>query len=156
MVDLGFLLITFFIFTSMMGSPTSMNLVMPTDKGDDTEIPASGAVTLLIDGNGFRYFEGQLSEDGSNVVKTDLLSLRRRLQEKKAEVISRHVHDSRCTKYNNIGCEDRDLVVVIKPLEDATYVNIVAALDEMTISQVKRFVLVDVSEEEKRMLEPVR
>ena len=41
------------------------------------------------------------------------------------------------------ACKDKDLVVVIKPTDDATYKNTVDMLDEMTINDVKRYAMVD-------------
>jgi biopolymer transport protein ExbD len=45
-----------------------------------------------------------------------------------------------------------DLVIVIKPNEDASYKNTVDILDEMTISQVKRFALVDITANENQLV----
>src|SRR5574337_760793 len=70
MVDLGFLLITFFIFTTTMSTPSTMKLFMPKDEKDkekQTEIKESGALTImLVKNNGVNYYEGQLKDDGSN------------------------------------------------------------------------------------------
>src|SRR6186713_55265 len=67
MVDLGFLLITFFIFTTTMTSPTSMDLFMPkdTDKDEDqNKAKESGALTVMLSkDNHVYYYEGQLTED---------------------------------------------------------------------------------------------
>src|SRR5688572_5538478 len=70
MVDLGFLLITFFIFTTTMSSPTTMQLYMPkdTDKDEDqNKAKESGALTLMLSkDNHIYYYEGQLNENASN------------------------------------------------------------------------------------------
>jgi biopolymer transport protein ExbD len=45
-----------------------------------------------------------------------------------------------------------DLVVIIKPTEDATYKNTVDILDEMTIAEIKRYALVDISSDEYQLI----
>src|ERR1035437_3083702 len=63
MCDLGFLLITFFIFTTTMSQPTSMNLNMPkdTDQPDETnKVKESGSLTLMLGkGNVIYYYFGR-------------------------------------------------------------------------------------------------
>src|SRR4051794_30861544 len=67
MVDLGFLLITFFVFTTQMSQPTAMKLNMPNDKVvPDDPVPACCVLTVFLEsGNTIKYYEGQ---PGSNVV----------------------------------------------------------------------------------------
>jgi hypothetical protein len=48
--------------------------------------------------------------------------------------------------------DPKDFVVVIKPHDEATYKNAVDALDEMTINDVKRFALVDISPVESQLI----
>ncbi|ULT45354.1 biopolymer transporter ExbD [Niabella defluvii] len=69
MVDLGFLLITFFIFTSSMNEPKAMDLLMPESDGPDTPVAKSGAFTVLIDKDaGIYYYEG-LPDDNNTTIK---------------------------------------------------------------------------------------
>ena len=53
MVDLGFLLITFFIFTTSLSRPTTLAMKLPKDVPDNIKQkqPASGALTVLLAGN---------------------------------------------------------------------------------------------------------
>ena len=153
MVDLGFLLITFFIFTTTMSSPTTMELYMPKDTDKDEEqnkAKESGALTIMLaKDNHVYYYEGQLKEDASNFMSTNFKGIRDVIIKKKKDVIEAHQHDVGCEKIwaknggDKKSCLDKDLVIVIKPDADATYKNTVDILDEMAISDIKRYAMVD-------------
>lgn len=138
MVDLGFLLITFFIFTSTMSSPAAMQLFMPKDTDKKEELnkaKESGALTIMLGkADQVYYYEGQLLPDGSNFKSTNFKGIR--------DVI---INKKRTTPPD-------DLVVVIKPNDEATYKNTVDILDEMTINGIKRFALVDITPQENEPL----
>jgi biopolymer transport protein ExbD len=138
MVDLGFLLITFFIFTTTMSQPTAMKLFLPKDTEkpeEQNKVKESGALTLLLgnEGNIF-YYEGQLAPDGSNFKSTNFKEIRNIIIDKKRST------------------DPEDFVVVIKPSPESTYKNTVDMLDEMTINDVKRYALVDISDVEMQFV----
>ncbi|MCB0716569.1 MAG: biopolymer transporter ExbD [Chitinophagaceae bacterium] len=173
MVDLGFLLITFFVFTATMSTPTTLDLNMPKDVKDpkkQTEVKNSGALTILLgkDNNVF-YYEGQLkvAEGENNFKSSTFKEIRQVIIDKKAEVIKNfnpaNVDPKLCeeekAKAKKKGdpnwedaCKDMDFVVIIKPTDEATYKNTVDILDEMSINQVKRYALVKVGEEELKLI----
>lgn len=147
LVDLGFLLITFFIFTATMSTPTTMRLIMPKDEKDpekQTEVKESSALTILMGkGNGIYYYEGQLQADGSNFNSSTYKDIREVIQNKRTSVMQQ----GRSLGYHQDSL-DKDLVVVIKPNQDATYKNTVDVLDEMTINNIRRFAIVDITKPE--------
>ena len=167
MVDLGFLLITFFIFTATMNEPTTMDLNMPKDTDKDEEITKtkqSGALTVMLGKNDqVYYYEGELAPDASNFKQTTFKGIRDEIIKKKKDVIANHVHDGTCEKLKeetkkkgNPNWEKadlaRDFMVVIKPNEEATYKNTVDILDEMTINNVERFAMVKIADVEKDLI----
>jgi biopolymer transport protein ExbD len=150
MVDLGFLLITFFIFTTTMSQPTAMKLFLPDDKvnpEDQNKAKESGVLTILMGAdNHIYYYEGQLKPDGSNFLSASYNgenSIRDVIMKKKADV------RSRATDPNN---PEKDLVVVIKPSKECTYKNVIDILDEMAINVVKKYALVDISDGESQLV----
>jgi len=138
MVDLGFLLITFFIFTTTMSQPTAMRLFLPkdTDKPEEqNKVKASGALTLLLGANDrVYYYEGELLPDGSNFKNASFKEIRDIIINKKKST------------------DPKDFVVVIKPNKESTYANAVNALDEMTINDVKRYAMVDIFDIENQLI----
>jgi len=136
MVDLGFLLLTFFIFTTTLSEPTAMKIILPDDSGEPTPIRGSGALTILIGGdNSVFYYEGRLQENGANLVTTSINKLRETLIYKKRKTVL-----------------EKDFVVLIKPATTSLYKDIVDVMDEMTINDVKRYALVDITDQEDRLV----
>jgi biopolymer transport protein ExbD len=128
MVDLGFLLITFFIFTTTMSQPSTMPLNLPkdTEEKDQNKVKESGVLSLLLGkDNIIYYYEGTLLPDGTNFKKTNFKDVRKVIIDKKRST------------------NPEDFVVVVKPGDASVYKNTVDILDEMTINQVKRYALVD-------------
>src|SRR6185436_20287053 len=74
MVDLGFLLITFFVMTIQLSKPAVVNLNMPKD-GPEMPVGNSKAMTMLLDkGDAVYYYEGdwQQALKESRIIKTNL------------------------------------------------------------------------------------
>lgn len=138
MVDLGFLLITFFIFTTTMSQPTAMQLFLPKDTEkpeEQNKVKASGALTLLLGANDVvYYYEGELQPNGTNFKTTTFKEVREVIMNKKKST------------------DPKDFMVVIKPDNEATYKNTVDILDEMTINAVKRYAMVDISPVETQLI----
>jgi biopolymer transport protein ExbD len=179
MVDLGFLLITFFIFTTTMSTPTTMALNMPkktNDEKNQMEIKASNALTIILGREDKKtakrpvyYYMGQLEADGSNFQTGTFADIRKVIIDKRKEVMARYVPDPADTTCEKIkeqarvsgdpnwqdACRDRDFVVVIKPTKDARYASTIDIVDEMTINGVKAFALVDISPQELQLVEKI-
>ena len=138
MVDLGFLLITFFIFTTTMSQPTAFKLNLPKESDkpqDETKIKNSGALTILLgkDDNIF-FYEGILDPAGKNFKSSTYKTIRDEIIQKKRNT------------------DDKDFFVVIKPNDECNYKNVINILDEMAINVVKRYALVDISEGENQLI----
>ncbi len=138
MVDLGFLLITFFIFTTTLSQPTALKLNLPkdTDKPEEqTKTKASGALTVLLgkERNIF-YYEGELGPNGNNLKSSNFKDIRNEILSKKQST------------------KPEDFMVVIKPSDESTYKDFVDILDEMKINVVERYALVDISDPENQLV----
>ena len=167
MVDLGFLLITFFVFTATMQTPTTMDLNMPKDtqkQEEQTKVKQSGALTILLGkADQVYYYEGELKPDASNFKQTTFKGIRDIIINKKKDVISNYVpspddkdiiqkaKDNGDPDWQN-AAKDKDFVVIIKPDEEATYKNTVDILDEMTINNVKRFAMIKITDPEIQLI----
>ena len=135
MVDLGFLLITFFIFTTTMSQPTAMRLFLPKDvqnPDEQNKVKNSAVITLMLGKNDvIYYYEG---DSAATLKPTDFKKIRDIVIDKKRRT------------------DAKDFVVVIKPTVDATYKNTVNILDEMTIDGIKRYAMVDISPGEYQLI----
>ncbi len=141
MVDLGFLLITFFIFTTTMSEPNSMKLNLPKDVIDDRElmdIKQSSVITIIpANDNIVHYYEGKLEMNGSNIRTTDFTNIRNVIIQKKNT------------------SDPKFFFVVLKPAPGATYGNTVDLLDEFIINDVNSYALTDLSTEETQLLSSI-
>ena len=128
MVDLGFLLITIFIFTTTMSQPTAMRLYLPKDVDkpeEQNKVKESAVLTLMLGKQDqVYYYEGI---DPTKLQASNFKAIR--------DII---IHKKRRT-------DPKDFVVVLKPTQDATYKNTVNILDEMKIDDVSRFAMVDIT-----------
>ncbi len=139
MVDLGFLLVTFFVFTTTMAQPKVMKINMPNDKSTDVndEVCETCALTVLLDKNNkLYYYEGL---DKNAVYKQTTYShdgIRTLITEKKKRV----------------SAANRDMVLIIKSSDQSTLKNLVNVIDESNIAMIKRYYMAELNEQDKRKL----
>jgi biopolymer transport protein ExbD len=153
MVDLAFLLITFFMFTTTLAKPKAMDIAIPADKKDDEdqkEFPASKAMTILLTkDNQVIYYFGKPEDaaaDPSAVIATNFDSkagIRKAILDKRALINEQHKVDS---------AGHTKMLVLIKADDGCKYKNMVDILDEMHICGIKLYALIDISEPEKQMV----
>lgn len=142
MVDLGFLLVTFFVFTTTMSQATAMKMNEPNDKKPDLQkdVKESGSMTLLLSkDNNIYYYFGNL----------------------KPETISEQFKSTSFDKIREIIAEKRrktpmdDLMYIIKSSPESTFKNSIDILDEMSISDVPpgHYAEVKMTAEEQQLID---
>jgi len=145
MVDLGFLLISFFIFTTEVSKPAITNLFMPKD-GDPTKVPQSKSLTILLDNNDqIFYYNGDLNEAIKNnqvflTSYNEINGIGNVIRQKQNQLAKRKI-------------DKKELIILIKLSTNTSYKNVVDILDEMLINEVTRYVVADPENEEKMFLE---
>jgi biopolymer transport protein ExbD len=145
MVDLAFLLITFFMLVTTFNKPNVMDLGLPAkpkenQKPPDTEIDLSNSISLIV-GKDNRIFYHQLDQAGLNdqtLLETtfDREGITKVIEQAKAKAKDQ-------TKFT----------VIIKPTDDAVYKNFVDMLDQMAITKNEIYGMTDIKPWEKLVYE---
>ncbi len=146
MVDLGFLLIAFFVITTELSKPTVTDLYMPKD-GNPTPLGNSNALTVLLGKNNtVFYYEGDEKEaiKHSQIFQTNF-SYSKGL----GEIIRKKQQwlDINKTKEGRNG-----LMLLIKADNETNYENVLKVLDEIAINQVKKYAIIKLIQEERNFL----
>jgi biopolymer transport protein ExbD len=141
MVDLGFLLITFFIYTTTFSKPNTMKLNMPKkeddpDKTEMADVKVSNTITIVM-GENDRIFWYQtpladVTAEDLNEVDYSAEGIRTAILKKRANAI-----------------DVEKFTVVIKPTSKATWKNTVDILDEMAITESEMYAIVDLQKQEQ-------
>lgn len=146
MVDLNFLMLMFFMFTTTFSKPNVMDLGLPAKpkvdapKPPPTEIDLSNSISLII-GKDNRIFYHQLDQAGLNEQTLQETTYDREGITKVIEQAKRNAKD--VTKFT----------VIIKPTDDAVYKNFVDILDEMAITNSQQYGVTDIKPWEKVVYE---
>lgn len=144
MVDLGFLLITFFVFTTSMGEPRSMNLAMPAH-GDPSKIGTDVVMTVIpLDQNKILYYHGELK----TALQQNLLGVANYSQSGGISSIIRQKQDA----LDKSGKGRKEMMLLIAPSDRSSFGNLVDLLDEVLINEVPRYAVIDLGKEEKLLL----
>lgn len=155
MVDLGFLLITFFMLTTTLAKPQIMALVMPDKdvKKEDLEpVKESKVLTLLLGENDKVYWYEGITNPTLDSTDYSAEGLRKVILNKMDKVKTQfgmEDYEDFKTKEPKKGSY---LNVLIKPTKQGKYKNLVDALDEMSITKVRYYVILDVSEAEEKFI----
>ena len=171
MVDLGFLLLTFFVLTTQFSKPKTMEINMPVDPKDSTKkqkVNEDNAMTVMLTENADKiyYYYGKFKPDASIIKTCDYSKegFRKIFRDRNKDMIAKvndlkkqlQNHQIADTTYKNKVIkvkEAKDAVyVIVKADEKAKYKNIVNIIDELLIGDVPSYALVDLSPAEKQIL----
>jgi len=165
MVDLGFLLITFFMLATTLSKPQTMEVALPSkekvSEADQTKIKASRAVTILLGkGNKVFYYEGTRENDIDPVlIETNFspkgirqflikknYDVMVKVRELKIEKESKKLSDKEFEKRKEeIIADKKAPIIIIKGTEQSSYKSLIDVLDEMAICNIGRYAIVDIA-----------
>lgn len=146
MVDLGFLLITFFVFTTTMSEPMALRLYLP--KGEaDIRVRQSASLTVFPLGNGkIFYYHGVLAEAiTSSAYGITTIS--------NSEGLGQVIRDKKASMERKKKGDSNELILMIKPTDSSSYHQLVNVLDEVIINDLKKApAIMDLDEAEKQFI----
>lgn len=146
MVDLGFLLITFFVFTTTMAIPKATDLFMPSDNFDPhpPKLIDDLALTILLSENNKIYYYNGNWEDAKN--NNQIFETNYSMYEGIGKIIRQKQTDIDASGKFKDG--RNGLMLLIKPTLNSSYKNVVDALDEAVINNLKKYAIIEPSSEE--------
>ncbi|MCJ8153592.1 biopolymer transporter ExbD [Chryseobacterium sp. SSA4.19] len=149
MVDLGFLLITFFMFTTNFTKPNVMDLGLPAKDHSPNPVPkppididVKNQITVILGKNNRVFYHQSSKEDLSknNLKETSFSGLN----------INKVISEA----YNKAPRKDI-FTIIVKPTDDANYKNFVDVLDNIAISKKERYGITDIKSWEKKVYDEV-
>ena len=132
MVDLAFLLITFFMLTTSLSKPIAMDVAKPAEEDPNiwNELPASRTMTILLaKDNKVAWYMGEAGKSRPSVA--DYKQIRKSILDNQSKVASEN------------GKGKKSLIVVIKPTSGANYKNFVDIMDELHIAKLSSAPAID-------------
>lgn len=135
MVDLAFLLLTFFILTTTLNKPQTMELTMPEKEkeGDKPpEVNEKKVVTVILGPNDKVYWYVGITDPEIKVTNFGKDGIRKVLLQKNNEIPG--------------------MIVLIKPGKESRYGNMVDILDEMHITNMQRFAMVKITDVDEELI----
>jgi biopolymer transport protein ExbD len=140
MVDLGFLLITFFMLATTMSKPKTMEIIKPAkDDKNNKDVPkvnVQRVQSVLLGENDKVYFYRQAAENDPNK------SLTVDSADFSAAGVRAYIKNRQNEVAQAFGTKDT-LVVLIKGMPKANYKNFVDIIDEMRITGVRQYAIID-------------
>jgi len=152
MVDLGFLLITFFMFTTTLAKPKTMEINMPYKDPnmkieDQNKIKNSVALTVLLSKNHRVYYYEGIGDDPNKAPDMKITGFNSK-NGIRDEIIAKKKSVDELKRAGGLGPKD-EMTVLIKPDTTSTYSDLVNILDEMNINDVKVYAIIDISDIEQ-------
>ena len=173
MVDMNMLLITFFMLCTTLSKPQTMEISMPSNDKNITEqqksmVKAPQAITLLLGAdNKLYYYEGEPNyKDYTSLKETSYTpdGIRSILLQKNAAAVNKvralkqqkldlKISEEEYRKQVSEIKSGKDTpTVIIKATDDASYKNLIDALDEMQICNIGKYVITDIAEADEFLM----
>ena len=177
MVDMNMLLITFFMLCTSLSKPQTMEISMPSNdkkitEEDQTKVAESRAITLILgEDDKVYYYVGlpdyndytslKVTTYDADGLRALLLDRNRdivaKIKELKKKKLNKEITDE---QYDEQAIEIKGVktapVVMIKATDDATYENLVDALDEMQICSISKYAIVDLTEGDEFLIDNLK
>lgn len=145
MVDLGFLLISFFIYTTSISDPVVTKLNMPKESNIITKTSDLKSITFILDKQNkvYYYFGTEEELDAAKLTETTW---------EENSGFGKVIRDKQHQMDIQVKGSSNDLFVLIKSTPEASYESVVNALDEMLINKVSRYSLANTSAKEENLI----
>jgi biopolymer transport protein ExbD len=143
MVDLAFLLITFFIMATTLAKPKAMDTIWPdkTVKDKQLPVPESRTMTVLLGSNDkLEWFVGEPGKTAPTIDNFGKTGIRKALIENSKKIEATHAGP------------DNYMIVLVKAGDKAKYKDFVNMLDELGITGIKSYGVVDITPAETAQL----
>lgn len=155
MVDLGFLLITFFMYTTTMSKPKTMEINMPyKDENikveEQSKVKSSTVITVLLSKEHRIYYYEGIGDDPTKPPQLNVTYFKQK-DGIRDVIINKKKAVEELKAQGALAAKDQ-ATIIIKPDETSTYEDLVNMLDEMSINDVKVYAIVDITPVDKEFI----